>query len=276
MKKIVLGLCVIAFSLSLFSGCADMGGAGAKATANPVIARIQERGELVVGTTGDMPPLNMTTRSGDIIGVEADIATFMAAQMGVEVRFEVMPFAQLLPALEAGQVDMVMSGMTMTPKRNMRVAFVGPYFISGKAFLTKIETIANADDTAAVNKETTRLTALSGSTSEAFVREAIPKAQLTTATNYDEAVKLVRDDQVHALVSDFPIAVISVLRYPEAGFVAVSTPLTYEPIGVALPANDPLLVNWVENTLGSLESTGALEAIAKRWLKDGSWLRELQ
>lgn len=275
MKKTILGLFIIALSVTLFSGCADMGAAGAKATANPVISRIQERGELVVGTAGDMPPLNMTTKSGDIIGVEADIATFMAAQMGVEARFEVMSFAQLLPALEAGQVDMVMSGMTMTPKRNMRVAFVGPYFISGKAFLTKVETIANADEAAAVNKATTRLTALRGSTSEAYVRRALSKAQLTTAANYDEAVKLVRDDQVHALVADFPVAVVSVMRYPDAGFVAVSTPLTYEPIGVALPANDPLLVNWVENTLNSLETTGALEAIADRWLTDGSWLREL-
>ena len=48
-------------------------------------------------------------------------------------------FGVLLPALQAGKVDMVLSGMTITPDRNLKVAFVGPYFISGKAILTKIK-----------------------------------------------------------------------------------------------------------------------------------------
>src|SRR5215467_11178108 len=96
------------------------------------LSRIQQRGELVVGTAASMPPLNMTTKTGAIIGFEVDMARAMADAMNVKLRLAPMPFAELLPALNAGSVDMVISGMTMTPQRNMTVAFVGPYYISGK------------------------------------------------------------------------------------------------------------------------------------------------
>ena len=52
-------------------------------------------------------------------------------------------------------------------------------------------------------------------------------------------------------------------------------PLTYEPIGIALPANDPLLVNWVENILNTIKDSGELDALEDRWLGDGSWLKKL-
>ena len=78
--------------------------------------------------------MNMTTKAGKVIGLEPDIANEIAVRMGVKATFKTMPFAELLPALEAGKVDMVLSSMTITGKRNMRVAFVGPYFISAKLF----------------------------------------------------------------------------------------------------------------------------------------------
>ena len=48
--------------------------------------------------------------------------------MGVKLRLATMPFSELLPALEAGRIDMILSDMTMTPERNMKTAFAGPYF----------------------------------------------------------------------------------------------------------------------------------------------------
>jgi ABC-type amino acid transport substrate-binding protein len=55
----------------------------------------------------------------------------------------------------------------------------------------------------------------------------------------------------------------------------VDTPYTYEPLGIALPANDPLLVNWVENFLASLEGSGDLSRLRARWFLDGSWISKL-
>ncbi|MDZ7582061.1 MAG: transporter substrate-binding domain-containing protein [Deltaproteobacteria bacterium] len=79
---------------------------------SPVLDRIQQRGELVVATAAGMPPLNMTTRDGKIIGLDADLSRFLADAMEVSLRLEPMAFSDLLPALEAGKVDMVISGVT--------------------------------------------------------------------------------------------------------------------------------------------------------------------
>ena len=73
----------------------------------------------MVGTAASMPPLNMTTKTGEIIGFEVDMARAMADAMNVKLRLAPMPFSELLSAL-GGTVDVVMSGMTMTPERNMR------------------------------------------------------------------------------------------------------------------------------------------------------------
>jgi polar amino acid transport system substrate-binding protein len=76
-------------------------------------------------------------------------------------------------------------------------------------------------------------------------------------------------------VADYPICVLSVLRHPDQGLATLVTSLTIEPIGIALPANDALLVNLVQNYLNALEGTGALEALRARWFEDASWLDQL-
>jgi len=171
---------------------------------------------------------------------------------------------------------MILSGMTIIPERNLKVAFVGPYFISGKAFLTKIETIASATDAAEIDEPNITLAALKGSTSQLFVEANIPRAKLMATEDYDEAVDLVIQGKVDALVADYAICLISPLRYPDEGLMPVVTPLTYEPIGIALPANDPLLVNWVDNILIMLKGSGELKELQDYWFKDVSWLKELE
>ena len=270
MKKAIAVL-VLIFSFLLF-GCTQK---IVKPTPKPVLDNILQRGELVLGTAGSMPPLNMTTKDGEVIGFEVDLAKMMADAMGVKLRIETMEFSKLLPTLESGKVDMVMSGMTMTPRRNLKVAFVGPYYVSGKAFLTKIETIAKAKEATEVNSPNTRLTALKGSTSQYFVEAVLPKVQFIPAKDYDEAVDLVLRGKVDAMVADYPICVVSLFRHPNQGLLSVFTPLTYEPIGIAMPSYDPHLVNWMENFLDMLDETGGLDELTERWFEDASWLKRL-
>ncbi len=276
MKRIIFGSAVLLWALALIAGCAQMPQTSAAQPAAPAIERIQQQGELVVGTAGNMPPLNMTTKGGQIIGFEADLARYMATAMGVELRFETLPFSELLPALESGKVNMVLSGVTMTPRRNLKAAFVGPYYTSGKCFLTKVKDIASAEEASEANRPDITLAALQGSTSQVFAEKNISKAKLMLVRDYDEGVRLVLDNKVDALVADYPICIVSLVRHPEEELVSLITRLTYEPIGVAMPANDPLLVNWVENLLLGLEGSGRLADLEARWFKDGAWLDKLK
>ena len=115
-----------------------------------------------------------------------------------------MPFSKLLPALEAGLVDMIISSMTMTPGRNLNVAFIGPYYVSGKGILTNTQNIASLRDAEGLNKPEFTVAALKGSTSQAFVEKSAPNAKLVTTESYDEAVELLLNDKVDALVTDYP------------------------------------------------------------------------
>lgn len=249
--------------------------AGETTKVSPVLDRILAKKELIVGTAASMPPLNMTTKDGQIIGMEIDLARIFASGMEVKLTLKPMPFNDLLPALEKGQVDMVLSAMTMTPGRNLKFAFVGPYFHSGKSVLTKSKNVGSVDELSKMNNPDKVLVALKGSTSQMFVEKLIPKANLVLAEDYGQAVAMVRSDKAVAMVADYPICTVSVYRYPDAGFVTLSKPISYEPIGVALPPNDPLLVNWVQNVLYFLEKSGELNVLMERWFKDPSWVSRL-
>jgi len=269
-------LLAMMLTLIFLSGCAQMQQATRSTSASPVMDRIQSRGELVVGTMGNMPPLNMTSKDGEIFGLEADLARMLAEAMDVTVKFVTKPFNELLPALQTGQVDMVLSGMTITPERNRKVAFIGPYFISGKAFLTKMKTIAYADEAADANNPDTKIVTLKGSTSQAFAETFLDKTTLFATGNYDDAVDMVLQDKADAMIADYPICIVSVFRYPDAGLLSVVTQLTYEPIGIAIPANDPLLMNWTRNTLNNIEGSGILDELKLKWFAEGDWLNKLK
>jgi len=245
------------------------------AIAGSTLDRIKKKGELVVGIAGTQPPLNATSKDGKILGLEGDLARLMAAGMGVEVKFVKKPFNKLLPALESGMVDIIMSSMTMTPKRNLNVAFVGPYYISGKGILTKYEHIGKLQKQGGLNSPEFKVVTLKDSTSEAFVKGAAPKATLITVGSYKDGVDKLLNDEVEALVADYPFCAVSAFRYQDKGLTAGESRLTFEPIGIAMP-EDTLLINWTTNFLNALQASGTLEGLTKKWFTDGSWLKDIQ
>jgi polar amino acid transport system substrate-binding protein len=269
MKRFLIAL--VSLLLLTVAGCSTIGLGG---SSSPVTDRILAAGEIRVGMSGNQPPFNVMNRSGELMGMDVDLARGLAGSLGVQERLVTMPFQDLLPALERGDVDVVFSGLTMTPQRNLKVAFAGPYFISGKAALTKSDSLAAADNPADINKPL-RMTVLAGSTSEQFVRRDLPEVELIPALDYAEAVQKVLDDEVDAMIADYPICVLALYQHPYADLAATFSPFTFEPIGVALSSDAVLLTNLVENYLELLEGTGVLGALRKTWFENDSWVREL-
>jgi len=257
--------------LALVGGTAD----AVAADNAPVLSRIVESGTFKVGMTGSQPPFSVVSKSGELIGFEVDLATILADAMDVKVEFVKMPFGELLSALEKGEIDAIMSGMTMTPKRNLKAAFVGPYIVSGKSILTKSATLAALEDAEDIDRSTIKITALKGSTSEKFVQQVLEKTTYIGVDDYDAGVQMVIDGKADALVADFPICALSQMRFPDAGLVTLAEPMTIEPIGIALAPGDSLLLNMVTNYLGALEGIGLLDALEKKWFEDGGWLIQL-
>ncbi len=240
------------------------------------LTRIVDSGTLRVGMTGEQPPLNMTARSGDVIGMEVALVRVLARAMKVEPEIVVLPFGRLLDALEVGEVDLVMSGVTINPERIKRVDFVGPYFTSGKSLLTRSKELAEAASAEELDSPELRVAALRGSTSEEFVRSSLPRANLVTTDFLEEAIAMIKSGELDALVADRETCSFAVLRFPEAGLVASSASFTLEPIGIALPKAEPNLLNLLNTYLTSLESSGALDRARSFWFENSSWVKDLR
>lgn len=264
MKKLIL-LVVVSLSLLMIVNVAIAGKA---------MDRILKKGELVIGITGAQPPLNATDKSGNIIGYDADIAKLIATNLGVKPKFVTMPFAELLPALKSGKVDIVISSMTMTLERNRTVAFVGPYYISGKGILTKTETISVLQQSDGLNKPEFKVATLNQSTSQAFVEQAAPKAQLVPTKSYDDAIDMLLKDKVNAVVADYPYCAFTAFRYQDQGLVSGQSKFTVEPLGMAVP-EDVILINWLSNFLNMLEASGQLKGLTEKWFQSGDWIKDL-
>jgi len=265
MKKTVLVIAFL-FVASLLSAVEVLAG--------PVFEKIIKKKELVVGTSGTQPPMTAITKKGEIIGFDADIARAIAEAMDVRVKFVTMTFSKLLPALEAGKIDMVISGLTMAPARNRTVAFVGPYFVSGKGILAKSVKYTAIQNANGLNAPEVSIAALKNSTSQKFAETLMPKAKLTLTNSYEEAIILLQEDKIDVVVADFPFCALTVYRNPGKGMMAGKSPLTFEPLGIAMP-EDTLLINWVQNFLNLLQGGGRLKEIHNKWLSGGAWVDEL-
>jgi polar amino acid transport system substrate-binding protein len=269
-------LAILFAAVLVLAGLGSPTAASAEASSDsPVLSRIVSSGTLRVGMSGNQPPLNFKGKDGSMMGLEMDLATTLAGLMGVKLEIVQKPFGELLGALQKGEVDLVMSGMTITAERNLKVAFVGPYYLSGKSILTRSSALAQADDPGDLDQADLKLAALAGSTSQNFVELLMPKAKLVTTKDYDEAVKLVLADEVQALVADHEIVQLTALLHPRESLVTLARPLTIEPIGIAVPPGDALLLNFLENTLGALEAGEILGMLRSRWLQQGDWVQQL-
>ena len=245
------------------------------ATAQPVLSRVVKTGTLRVGMSANQPPLNVKSKSGQMIGLEVDLAKGLAYALGLEVEIVQKPFGQLLPALKKNQVDMVISGVDITAERTKDFLFVGPYLLSGKSLVTTSKALANAQTVEDINTPDVTFVTLKNSTSAAFVKKHVPKAKLVTVDNYEAAVAKVIDGSASAMIADLPACILAILKNPDAGLITLEEPLSVEPMGIAVSAKDPRFYNLIDNYIDAIEATGILSALRAKWFEDPAWLDEL-
>ncbi len=237
---------------------------------------IVDRGEFRVGLTGDQPPFNMKISTGDFIGYDVDMAKAIADAMGVELKIVEKPFSELLDALNNGEVDAVMSGMTINPERSLKAFFSRPYTLTGKSILTKSNVLSRASSAGDINDGRFTITCIDGSNAQKFVKRFMPDVNVVTTATYEEGIDLVRSDKADAMLADYEVCVMNAMQYAREGLVTLDEPLTIEPVGIALPLDDEHLLNLIDNYLASLELSGTLEMLEELWFGDDSWMHQLK
>jgi polar amino acid transport system substrate-binding protein len=108
------------------------------------------------------------------------------------------------------------------------------------------------------------------------IRGDAPLAKLLTADTQNDAIQMVIDGKADAMIADYPICIVATFRHPNAGLLSLVAPVTYEPIGIAVPKGDPLLVNWLDNVLDSLDKTGYLNSLMEKWFAHATWLQQMK
>jgi polar amino acid transport system substrate-binding protein len=254
--------CVIVY-LSVFPG---------QSVAGPVIERIRTNQELVLGTPGDFPPFSVISELGDLIGFDVSLARELAKSMGVNLRIERLPFSELISTLKSGQVDMIMSGLSVTPKRNMDIAFVGPYGNSGQAFIGQKEIIESLGEPKDLNRADLKIGALQDTTAELTLKALMPQAEPVLTKSLDEVlIKLLRGE-IDGLISDYPYCKVAEYRYKSQGLLVYDKILSFEQLGIGVLPDDPLFVNLLTNYLNLLVGSGALKAMQEYWFKSSDWI----
>ncbi|MFT4825162.1 MAG: polar amino acid transport system substrate-binding protein [Halioglobus sp.] len=243
--------------------------------AGDTLQRVVDFQVLKVGMSLNQPPFNAISKSGQAMGFDVDLARALAAAMQVKLDIKAMPFGELIAALEDEKIDMIISGMEITPERTENVSFVGPYMMSGKSILTKNSVLAKIRSSEDFDRKELKLVALQGSTSATFVTRVAPSATLVEVSDYDIAVAMILEDKADAMVADLPICALSVMRYPEAGMTTLSEPLTIAPVGIAISKDDPQFLNLVENYLDAYGKVGLLTKMRKKWFEDKAWIASL-
>ena len=240
-----------------------------------VTERILKNKTLVVGTPGDFPPFTVSTAAGQLIGLDIDLARNLAGWLQVQIEFKQMEFAKLIPALQHGEIDIAMSGMTITPLRNLHTAFVGPYALSGQSIFGKksiLEQVTSPED---LKEISLAVAVLKGTTGEKLGKGLLAKAKVTTTATLDESLMLLLDGKVDAIVADYPFCRVAKYRYQDRGFAMFEEPLTFEPLGIAMSGNDPLLINLIENYLSIMTGSGALKQLQEKWFTSNDWMKDL-
>jgi len=128
MKKLMTSAVAGAFALVPFAVSAD----GHGACTNDVWNKVMSRGKIVVGVKADYKPWGFRDTSGEIVGMEIDMAKDVAAKMGVDIELVAVQSSNRMQFLEQGKIDLMIATMSDRKDRREIVGIVGPnYYTSG-------------------------------------------------------------------------------------------------------------------------------------------------
>lgn len=210
-KLLALGL-VAVLSVGLV-GCGNKSSdnSGGNQTA---LEQIKKNKKLVVATSPDYPPFEFMVSEGGkskIVGADIDLAQKIADKLGVELELKAMDFDALLPALQAGKVDMVITGMTPNEKRKKAVDFSDIYFKGENAV------IVNAKDAGKFTSEDqlkkAKLGVQKGSTQETYVKDNLKVTNYKALVAVPDLIADMKNGNIDAVVLNSKVAGINVTKY---------------------------------------------------------------
>lgn len=240
--------------------------------ADSVIEKVVNRGTLRVGMD-IFVPWAMKNKKGELIGMEIDVARKLAKDMGVKVRFVPTKWSGIIPALMAGKFDVIIGGMSVTPKRNLKINFTRPYYYSSQGLLANIR-MTKGFRLQDFNSPKVSLAARLGSTAAIAAKKNFPLAKLRLFDDEPSAVQEVRNGRVHAMVGSQPLPAQMAVEAPKL-LKAYKEQLMKEPICFGVRKGDVDVLNYFNNWIEIQRSKGWIQERYAYWFESTSWKKEI-
>ncbi|WP_420012320.1 transporter substrate-binding domain-containing protein [Tateyamaria sp.] len=234
-----------------------------------VIKSIQEEGVIRIGLSLFVP-WSMRDVNGDLIGYEHDVGRKLAEDMGVEVEFVPTAWDGIIPSLLAGNFDVIISGMSVTPQRNLTVNFTDPYAFSGLAILANKEMTAgmSLED---FNSPDVTFAARRGATPAVVIGERFPEANLLLFDEDGASTQEMLNGNAHATMASQPTPNREAGRNPDTLHVPFGE--LFDPRGeaFAMRKGDPDALNFFNNWIAQQWRSGWLEERHNYWFNTEEW-----
>jgi polar amino acid transport system substrate-binding protein len=223
-----------------------------------------------VATDASYAPAAFFDRDGrTIIGFEPDLAAALGRVLGVELAFVRMDFRDALPALEAGEVDIIMAAMTDTPDRQEQVDFID-YFSAGTSILVQRGNphgILDLDDlcgqTVAAEEGTIQVELLARVQADCGDRRILVRQ----FPDNDSALVELRTGRAAAVLNDYPPAArLTTQERTRADFQLASS-VQYEPgfYGIAVPKDQTRLRDALREAMARIVRSGEYAQVLEKW-----------
>ena len=257
MRTLTAGIFIAAFAGAalLFAGCRALPHVGA--AKKPV---------LKIGITPDSPPI-IFSKNDRIFGLEADLARELARKLDRPLQFIELPWAQQIPALLDGATDIIMSGMTITPERQVRLAFSDPYLEQGQLALVRRADMDRFGSSARVVSANANFGVQRKTTGDLFVQQSCKDKIGVEYYDPPEAAEPLRFKMIDIYIHDTPV-IVWMASENEADLTTVPLESPIQSFGWGLRKTDADLLAAVNAILKEWRSDGTLDRIRRTWIPD--------
>jgi len=284
-RNLLIVTLLVVTAAFLFTGCSQKGEETTKAPAKSVNAQLAEgstlqsilkAGKLRVGLEPGYMPFEMQDKQSRIVGFDVDMAREMASAMGVDLELVPTAWDGIIGSLLTDKFDIIMSGMTITQERNLKVNFAEPYIVVGQTILIRKEIAGDVTSYMDLNDPKYTVTSKLGTTGEQAVKKMIPRAAYKSFETEPEAAMEVINGKADAFVYDLPYCAVFYAQKGVGKLVFLDKPFTFEPLGWAITQGDPDFMNWLNNFLAQMKGDGRYDVIYNKWITGNDWVQDVQ
>lgn len=225
---------------------------------------IRNRGFIKVGINPDSKPFGFVDANGNYAGYDVDLAHYIAQYIVNDpknIKFiEVTPSNRLLKA-STGEVDIVISTVTITPQREQVVNFSVPYDVAGQAVLVK----SNSSISALSDLSGQNVGVVFGTTAEKNMKNLVPNANLLGFRSYNDAYLALKNNKINAITSDDTI--LSRFAFSDSSVKLLPKRYSREPYGIAFKKSDATIKfkEQIDFAIEDLERKNVISRLRKKW-----------